>query len=162
MRRLGIVEDELVHRHHRAGLQRPLIRLGEVLRVTNLAREARGIPAGDVERLFLRRALEELARVSENNRLIAAAAKPVDGPAFHHGDLDALGREAEFVPRLLQRHLRGTEIERLRAGQPFLVREAGHAGVHHHDAGDEPGDEQDASGDAQPPVDIDEHLAPIE
>src|SRR5205814_8013106 len=54
------------------------------------------------------------------------------------------------------------EIERLEPVNPCGRVQLRHPRVHHHDAGREPGDEQETSGDAEPPMRVDEEAADLQ
>ncbi len=73
-----------------------------------------------------------------------------------------IGDEAARPRPLERRHGHAGEVERRGARKAFLVRRPRHAGVHHHHARHEPGNEEHASGYSEPAVDADCPPAPVE
>ena len=192
-----IVERKPMHRHLPAGLQRPLIGLGEVPVVVIRAVVSRDVATGDGFGLGATDVREHLPRVGEDDlraaegAAAASAAEAVDGPVAEHPDPDAIDADSRRPPRrivargprrlgegrgeflviggeaghlcgLERRYGHAGEIQRAGAREALLVRHSRHAGVHHHHARHEPGDEEHASGYSEPTVDVDDPPAPVE
>ncbi len=182
-----IVEGEAMHRHLPAGLQRPLIGLGEVAVVVERAVVSRGVAADECFGLGSTHVGEHVARVGEDDLLVARGAQAVHGPIAAHPDSDAIdtdsrragcrvpvrgsrqpgaspaiGGEAGRARSLDRRQRHAGEIERGGPREALLVRQSRHAGVHHHHARQEPGNEEDAPGYSEPPVEVDRPPAPVE
>src|SRR5688572_1071019 len=98
----GIVEREAVHRQRIARSQGPLIRLSEVLRVPDLTPVARSVAPGHLYSLAPVDSGKDLARVSKDD-LLLAAAKPVHGPLATHANLHAVGPNASLLRGICRR-----------------------------------------------------------
>ena len=153
----GIVaEGHAVEGEERAALQRPLVGRGQPRVVADAGRVLGGEAPRDLHGLPRPQPPRRLAGVGVDRGPAAAPGEAVDGPVAVHADEDARGREPRPDRGLADVDTGRREIEGGRPGEPLGGVEDRHARVHQDDARGEPDDEQQAAGDAQPAVRIDE------
>ena len=138
-----VVDAEPVRRQRRPRHQRPLVRPLDETRVVDRRGRRTAEPGRHPRYCGRPRGRQACARVREDR----AAVEAIRWPSRHRQQVRALRRLPDACPRRCgrRREPHPRQIERRQPRDALLRRQARHAPrVHHHDAGSEPEQEQDA------------------
>src|SRR5438093_8401749 len=154
---VAVAERDAVQRHRltRVATERPLIRFAEERSVRQRGSLLRRKLPREIECLILCNRGQRFAAVGIHAARSARSARrePIDRAPGEHVDANPFDVGAGPVSG---RDASCREIERLQPCAPVGRRDLRHPYVHHHDPRGEPRHEEHASGNAQPPVHVDE------
>jgi len=156
-----IVDREAVQRKRGARHtgQRPLIGLLEKRVIACPRRRVAGERGGDRDGAAALDAVEHVAAVGEHGDRFACRRQSVHGSSFERRQVYRRRSDAADANGISRRNADRLGSNRRQPRKPVGAPQFRHARVHHHDAGREPGEEQQTSADPEPAMRIDQRAA---